>query len=342
MPWDTPWLVSQGPELPVVRYDIEADWQLLNTCNYRCDYCFFPGEVLGEKTVRHGTPDEWADAFSATGLTFLLHLTGGEPSAYPDFVDLCAALTRRHFISLNSNLTQASLGDFARRIDPARVSVINAGLHPDERVRRRGIEVFNRNLALLHEAGFSIFVSMVATPQVLATADELARLVTVPGLVPVPKLLRGTYRGRLYPDAYDAAEREAFRALSRGARSAYGAWRARRSEPPTINPFEDDDFLTGTPTFRGTACAAGSRFVRIEPQGDVFRCGSDTAMQGNILAGTFAPLAGPSPCDSGYCFYFCRKYTGANFTTQLPTAGSFVPPHLVKRVSTALQRILKR
>ncbi len=25
---------------PTMRYDIEADWQLLNTCNYRCDNCF--------------------------------------------------------------------------------------------------------------------------------------------------------------------------------------------------------------------------------------------------------------------------------------------------------------
>nr|WP_269152200.1 radical SAM protein [Xanthobacter oligotrophicus] len=333
--------------MPIVHYDIEADWQLLNTCNYRCDYCFFPGEVLGEKTVRYGTPDEWADAFSATGLTFLLHLTGGEPSAYPDFVDLCAALTRHHFISLNSNLTQASLGDFARRINPARVSVINAGLHPDERTRRRGLEIFNRNLALLHEAGFSIFVSVVATPQVLEAADEVARQVTVPGLVPVPKLLRGSYRGRQYPDAYDAVEREAFRAMSRRARSAYGDWRAARSEPPTIDPFADDDFLAGTPTFRGKTCAAGSRFVRIEPRGDVFRCGLDTTLQGNILARTFAPLAGLSPCNSEYCFYFCRKYTdlkytGPTFTTPLPTVPSFVPPHLLKRVGSALQRVLRR
>lgn len=342
MPWDAPWIVSRAPELPIVRYDIEADWQLLNTCNYRCDYCFFPGEVLGEKTVRYGTPDEWADAFSATGQTFLLHLTGGEPSAYPDFVDLCAALTRHHFISLNSNLTQASLGDFARRIGPARVSVINAGLHPDERMRRRGLEVFNRNLALLHAAGFPIFVSVVATPQVLAAAEEVMRQVTVPGLVPVPKLLRGTYRGRHYPEAYDEAEREAFRAMSRRARAAYAGWRAARSEPPTIDPFEDDDFLAGTPPFRGKACAAGSRFVRIDPQGDVLRCGSDTAMQGNILAGTFVPLAGPRPCDSGYCFYFCRKYTSPLFTSQASPGTSLVPPHLVKRVGTALQRILRR
>ncbi|MDI4664620.1 radical SAM protein [Xanthobacter autotrophicus] len=330
-----------------MRYDIEADWQLLNTCNYRCDYCFFPDQVLGEKTVRHASPDEWAGAFSGTGRTWLLHLTGGEPSAYPDFVDLCAALTRHHFISLNSNLTQKSLADFVRRIDPARVSFINAGLHPDERTRRRGLDVFNRNLALLHHAGFPVFVSVVATPEVLAAAGEIAGLVAVPGLVPVPKVLRGSYRGGHYPQAYDAAERAAFAMMSRLARAAYGGWRAARPEPPTIDPFEDDAFLTDTLDFRGRTCAAGSRFVRIEPQGDVFRCGSDTAMQGNILNRTFAPLRRPSPCNSGYCFYFCRKYTdpqytGARVTEALPGGSSLVPPHLAAGLSAVWQRLLGR
>ena len=36
------------PDVLPPKYDIEADWQLLNTCNYRCEYCFFPDAVLGE------------------------------------------------------------------------------------------------------------------------------------------------------------------------------------------------------------------------------------------------------------------------------------------------------
>ena len=36
-----------------MRYDIEADFILLRTCNSRCDYCFVPGARLGEKIVVH-------------------------------------------------------------------------------------------------------------------------------------------------------------------------------------------------------------------------------------------------------------------------------------------------
>ena len=93
-----------------MNYDVEADWQLLNTCNYRCGYCFFPADTLGEKLKAAGTSEEWATAFGRTGLTWLLHITGGEPSIYPHFADLCERITREHFISLNSNMNSSGMG----------------------------------------------------------------------------------------------------------------------------------------------------------------------------------------------------------------------------------------
>src|SRR5262245_1369852 len=46
---------------------------------------FFPPAVLGEKLTVHGEPDVWRRAFDRTGLTWLLHITGGEPTIYPRF-----------------------------------------------------------------------------------------------------------------------------------------------------------------------------------------------------------------------------------------------------------------
>src|SRR5215468_5799974 len=100
-----------------MRYEVEADWHLLNTCNYRCEYCFFPAETLGEKLRIFATPEGWRSAFDAMGRVWLLHLTGGEPSIYPDFFELCRILTERHYISINSNLTGSSLAQFAQHID---------------------------------------------------------------------------------------------------------------------------------------------------------------------------------------------------------------------------------
>ena len=195
---------------PPMHYDIEVDWQLLNTCNYRCGYCFFPPSVLGEKLTVHAAPEAWAQAIDRTGLTWLLHVTGGEPTIYPQFAELLQRLTAKHYLSFNSNLTNRSVVDLVDRVDPARISFINAGLHALERHRRKGLGIFLEHAALLRERKFPIFISIVATSDVLAQVDEIIALAAPTGMVPIPKLLRGSYEGRNYPAAYSAEEKSTF------------------------------------------------------------------------------------------------------------------------------------
>jgi MoaA/NifB/PqqE/SkfB family radical SAM enzyme len=302
-----------------LNYDIEADWRLLNTCNYRCAYCFLDAAALGEKLRVFASPEAWESAFNATGKTWLLHMTGGEPSLYPDFVELCRRLTGRHTISFNSNLTNASLADFAERQDPSRVSFINAGLHLAEREERSGNRRFLLHAELLRKKGFPIVVSLVATPAVLERYQDAISLLDGAGLFPVPKLLRGAFDGRVYPQAYSELDRARFRAYAAQARQAYAGLLAQRSEAFTINMFDDDEFLGGQPSFIGRSCEAGHRFVRLNPDGEVFRCSQKTGL-GNLLAGTFTPAGQASPCETSYCFYFCRKYSSSEAGTIEPEA----------------------
>lgn len=293
-----------------MRYDIEGDWYLLDTCNYRCSYCFSSEATLGRKLRVSATVEEWRNAFDATGLTWLVHLSGGEPTIYPDFAGLCTELTKRNFISFNSNLTHASVPVFAERVDPRRVSFINAGFHPAERQRRQGAAKFLKNLEALKANGFPVFVSVVATPAALADMEGIAEILRPAGVAPIPKVLRGMFQGQRYPEAYTAAEREKFRSCAKRARESYADDLAMLSEPPSINMFADDEILFGEPSFRGRSCLAGSRFVRIGAAGEVSRCNSRKRM-GNLLDGTFRPSPGAAPCDTSYCFYFCRKYASA-------------------------------
>src|SRR6476619_762876 len=121
-----------------MHYDVEADFVLLTTCTFRCSYCFIPVEDLSIKLRVHATNEAWQNAFDRTGKRWLIHLTGGEPFIYPDFVDLCARLTRSHYLSINSNLAHPSVDDFAKTIDPTRIHFINAALHLEERERKNG------------------------------------------------------------------------------------------------------------------------------------------------------------------------------------------------------------
>jgi hypothetical protein len=129
-------------------------------------------------------------------------------------------------------------------------------------------------------------------------------------------MLRGSYKGKSYPEAYTADERRMFATWAAVARRSYG--NMGFSETPTINVFSDENYLDGTPEFRGRLCSAGEKFVKMLPDGAVFRCEvKDSNYFGNVLDGSFRPLTGQSPCDSSYCFYFCVKYADkrpASFT----------------------------
>jgi MoaA/NifB/PqqE/SkfB family radical SAM enzyme len=293
-----------------MKYDIEADWHLLNTCNYRCAYCFCPPAILGSKLQAFAQPEGWQSTFDASGHVWLLHMTGGEPSLYPNFVELCERLTDNHYISINSNLTHSSLAQFAQRIDPSRVSFINAGLHLEERELRCGFETFLLHANLLRSNGFVLLVSVVATPSALARFEEAIALLEPIGLYPIPKLFRGVWSGEIYPRAYNSLDKDRFRGFSRIARTFYGSQLSDSAERPSIDLLNDETFVDGLPIYTGSLCQAGERFVQILPNGDVYRCGHKHFL-GNLLDGTFVRRSFPTPCDSEHCYYFCNKYSVA-------------------------------
>jgi MoaA/NifB/PqqE/SkfB family radical SAM enzyme len=290
-----------------MKYDIEVDWRLFDTCNYRCAYCGIPPEKLGAKVHAFATPQGWRAAFDATGSVWLVHITGGEPCIYPGFVDLCEGLTARHYISVNSNLTHPSLLRFAERIDPSRVSFINASLHLEERERRSGNGAFLRHAQRLRAAGFRVMVSLVASRQALARFEEAVELLAPLRLFPIPKLMRGVINGVSYPGAYTALDKERFRRCSHRARAFHRALPSKIAEPPSLDMLNDDFYVDGLPDFTGALCEAGHRFVDMHANGDIFRCGSKTPL-GNLLDGSFARRMKPAPCDSRHCYYFCNKH----------------------------------
>jgi len=318
-------IIGSPPSL-APTYDVEADWHLLLTCNFRCRYCFFTPELLGQKLHVFASPEEWQAAFGATGKRWLIHMTGGEPTIYPRFVDLCDGLSRTHMISLNTNLSNPCVKEFARRIDPKHVSFINAGFHAEERRAHHGVERYFDHARCLQDAGFRIIPTVVATPAVVAELAELQAEFAAHGLWLVPKVLRGGNRGRRFPQSYSPSERARLRSSIIRAREHY---EDRFSGPgalgrPSIDVLSDDELLASIPNFTGRACSAGMKFVRISPNGDVHRCSTKTQL-GNLLTGTLQLRSGPTPCDTKYCIYFCKKYTADAAAVPAPLSRSEAP-----------------
>lgn len=290
------------------RYDIEADWILMTTCNFRCEYCFLSTEALSRKISTPASVQHLASFFDDTKLTWLLHLTGGEPFHYPDFVELCSLLTRKHFISINTNTDSDRVRQFAQTIDPARVDFINCGVHLQQREQRHRENQFVRNVHALKDAGFDAFVSCVMYPPIFRSFHQVWERYAAEGVILIPKSFRGPYLGAFYPAAYTDEQRSVFIEYSHRAEQACREQIVSRAARPTIDPFLDASrFLHTMKDFRGTLCHAGRHFVRIKTNGDIQRCGPEDVI-GNIVQRWFGRRSGPSLCKEVECPYFCEKY----------------------------------
>lgn len=295
-----------------LKYDIEADWVLLTTCNFRCAYCFVPLPALETKLTTYGTNAQWSEGFDATGKTWLLHISGGEPSIYPGFVDLCKRLSEHHYLSINSNLSHRRIDTFAETINPERVHFINAAVHYDERLEHTALDAFITRVQKLRRHRFHVLVSLVMTPLLVKNFPEISSYFESHGLSLIPKVMRERFEGKIYPGAYSAEQRSLIHEYLAKARKNYATVTSVMGETATIDMFTDDRLLDSPRIYRGKLCGSGHNFVRIEPDGAVIRCGSGMQL-GNILLRNVAFLTAPKPCDSFYCPYFCEKYTSPPF-----------------------------
>ena len=153
----------------------------------------------------------------------------------------------------------------------------------------------------------------MATPSILERFDEAIELLEPIELFPIPKLMRGSFAGALYPNTYTATDKNRFRTYSRLAREFYHEMLSRIDEPPSLDLVHDDAYLDALPDFTGRICEPGCKFIQLEPNGDVFRCGGKD-FQGNLLDGSFVRRLRAAPCNSTHCYHFCDKYVVSEAT----------------------------
>jgi MoaA/NifB/PqqE/SkfB family radical SAM enzyme len=261
-------------------WDFEFDWHLTNRCNFFCEYCHPQIRyVLNKKDLNEPDADLVVRRFDETGKVCLVHMSGGEPFLFPGFVDLCAGLTRRHHISINTNLASPDIRAFAERVDPDRVVKIIAAVHVPER-ERLGLDMshYAEDYRILRDAGFDVDALYVLYPPLLPRlADDLALLKELGVSHVRAKVFKGVFEGRRYPEAYSQEQRELILANS-------GDYVFNRP------------YLEGMLSFTGQLCTAGVTSFKITVTGEVRRCASVPTSYGNLYDGTFRPAEEPQPC----------------------------------------------
>lgn len=260
---------------------IWIDWHLTNRCNFFCDYCHPQiRHVLNKRHLDEPTPEQCAAAFDALGPACGILLSGGEPFAFPGFVDLCMRLTRRHFIAINTNLSfTEEIRAFASSVPPHRVSRILAAVHVEER-ERNGLSLadFARNYRTLREAGHDVTAAYVLHPELLDRAREDFALLHEAGVDRlVGKVFKGIWQKRRFPSHYNDQELRVVKDLITDYR--VGA------------AYIDREW-----SFSGAACRAGTDSFKVMITGEVRRCVSVPGSLGNLFDGSFTPRPEPTAC----------------------------------------------
>lgn len=276
------------------KFDIEFDWHLTNKCNFNCVYCHPQiKRILNTPDMHNYTNKHILNSFNRLGKTCCILMSGGEPYLFPDFINFCKELTKNHYISINSNFSPPNVEEFAELINPDKVININAALHILER-ERMGIAIdnFAKKVILYQNQGFNITVFYVLFPPLLKRFLKDFKKLKNMGIKSIAaKTFKGVYNGKLYPEGYTTIERK------------------------KIKSFKDDYkynklYLKGNMFFRGHLCNAGSKFFKIEVNGNVRRCPSSSCSLGNLYKGTMKINKKALPCETSRALSIsqCSRY----------------------------------
>ncbi|GAB7080676.1 hypothetical protein JCM14635_23490 [Megalodesulfovibrio paquesii] len=243
-------------------------------CNFQCRYCYFPHETAPvEPVVPAATLLDFLDS---TNEEWVVGMTGGEPFLYPDFVELCQELSRRHRISIDTNLSISRLvHQFAEAVLPERVHDLYIALHIEERRRKGLVDAFVEDVNLLQARGFQLSVNYVVHPMLVPEFQADREWFETRGVPITPRPFKGFFEGQEYPNAYNAEARAVFADFPRAGRKM------------AFN-------------FQGVPCRGGRTLLRLEPDGQLYRCSGEKRDLGNILSNP-SRLETDEPCRARRC-----------------------------------------
>ncbi|SIO17411.1 radical SAM protein [Halodesulfovibrio marinisediminis] len=276
----------------MLNYNKSMIWNMTRNCNFQCSYCYFPHK--NEKITNPITFESLLNFLNKNDDVWLVGMTGGEPFIYPNFVSLCEQLTKKHFIGVDTNLSLSKeIKAFAEKISPSRVNDIYASLHIEEREKRNAVQNFIDNYHTLADAGFTIKVNYVLHPTMEARYPKDVAFFKDNGIPITPRPFKGIYNNLKYPQNYSSEIKNIF------------------ADHPTA----------GTKmvfNFRGVDCKSGQTFIRMEPDGTIFRCPGDRTVLGNIHENVNL-YACATPCNVNRC-----PCQGINYVKLNPAEGWFI------------------
>lgn len=282
------------------RPGLEFIWLVHDLCNYKCPYCVVSGarREIRPWLVNERPVADWAAAWDRVADLYgpaWIRLTGGEPTRLPGFWDLIGAMTRRHSVSFDTNMSWSN--DEVRRfmeLVPNDRTTVDVSLHPTE----SDMDEVLAKCMTLKERGYKLIARLVGYPPLLARAPRLRERFEAAGLRFIVNPYQGEFEGRLFPRDYTAAERR----LVEGAVAALDPTLAEDREQVEIAAHI---LRMHEESPRGRLCRSGHMYARVMHDGSVYRCQPYECRGweriGSLLDADFALRPAPTPCRSEMC-----------------------------------------
>jgi len=176
-------------------------------CNYKCPYCYY---ATSPKTKDYfwGNIDDWQAAFKNCfgNQQLIFYLAFGEPMIGEHFYDVVSMIEKepKWALRITTNLSQ----DLKRLMDSKLANegrlFINASFHPTQ----EKIESFTRRLLFLRENNIESPVVYVMWPPLLKRFEEDFKLFDSYNFPVHVRRFQGSYKGKIYPEAYTDEERQ--------------------------------------------------------------------------------------------------------------------------------------
>ena len=273
-----------------IRYDFECAIELFSVCNYRCEYCSGPRV---KKRLRRGRTksdiEQVVNFFNASGRTWLIGMSGGEPTIHPFFGEIVSRLRDHHFFYFFTNLS-FDVERFMELLPADRVQFMKTSLHP-----QADLETFLGRFETLFCYGYNPVLIIVSAPHTFERIEYVARWCADRQYPFTLSVMEGPYRDGNYPHDY-TPEQVAF--IER-----------HTAEPGNLLRLHTR--ASGGMNTLGLDCPAGknSFFLDME-SGDLMVCESVNKVLGNIYQGTFSPQTQNTRCPAiNGCVGYDRSLT---------------------------------
>lgn len=276
-------------------YYVFITWDIHYGCNYDCTYCNTPKSYQpldmwtfrDRKKVAYPGVKKWVDIWKDIRARYgscEIHITGGEPFVYPDFIELMKELANIHTLEIITNLA-LNVDDIINNVTPDRLR-IGTTFHPEFADLNEFLEKHKK----LRAHGFETWSNYVLYPPILEKVPQYKVRFDELHIPFNMQPYLGFYKDKEYPMNYTEEELSFLKKCYKDDDIV----NRKTIEWKTSQPKRD---------MKNYNCRMGQMYAKIYPNGDAYRCcANKVAKIGNLIEGTFELENEALPCDGEHCF----------------------------------------